>query len=66
MYPMMAIKQPASATPARCFSLSDMYARARVVTDAAIKIGITKDWICFGVYSGWRTLMIVGANKVHE
>ena len=63
---MMAIKQPVRARPARCFSLSETYAIARVVIDAAMKIGITKDWICFGVYSGLRTLMMVGANKVHE
>jgi hypothetical protein len=43
-----------------------MYAMVKVLTDAAMKIGITKDWICFAEYSGLRTLTIVGANKVHE
>lgn len=43
MYPMMAIKQPISAKPTRCFSLSEMYASVRVVTDAAMKMGITND-----------------------
>ena len=66
MHPMIEIKQPINAKPARCFSLSEMYAMVKVLTDAAIKIGITKDWICFAEYSGLRTLMIVGANKVHE
>lgn len=63
---MIAIKQPARATPARCFNLSEMYAHARVVADAATKIGITRDWIFFGEDPGLRTETIVGANRVHE
>jgi hypothetical protein len=62
----MAIKQPANAIPARCFSLSDIYANDRVLIDAEIKIGITRDWIFLGVYVGLRTWTMVGANKVHE
>jgi hypothetical protein len=27
--------------------LSEMYAMVKVLTDAAMKMGITKDWICF-------------------
>jgi vancomycin permeability regulator SanA len=43
-----------------------MYATVKVLTEAAINIGITKPWICFAEYAGLRTLTIVGANKVHE
>ena len=66
MYPMIAIRHPANARPARCFNLSEMYATVKVVAEAAIKIGITIAWICFVEYVGLRTLTIVGENKVHE
>lgn len=66
MYPMIEMEHPASAKPARCFNLSDTKAMLKVLTEDAMKIGIINAWIFLALYSGLRTLMIVGENKVME
>ena len=60
------MKQPANATPARCFNLSEIYAHPSVVADAATKMGITRDCIFLAEDPGLRTETMVGAKRVHE